>query len=168
MMIRRLSHACASLFAALLWCSALACTTESAPAPRDSRNRDASVSVTPIDSAIPPAVAGTDGWNYSRTADVNLTGDSLPERVVLTARVELYRGQPAWDDGQPWQVYVEHADSSRTYLYAAYLQLGTLEMRVANDSGKAPSVLLVEQLPQRLRILETQFDSSDRWSRQVR
>jgi hypothetical protein len=108
-----------------------------------------------IDSAIPPAIAGEGGWNYERSAAVDLRGDGLPERVVLTARVELVRGRPAWDDGQPWQVYLEAPDRSRTYLYAQRLQLGSLDVRVTRgDTTQQGTVVLIEHLPARLRILE--------------
>ena len=82
-----------------------------------------------IDSTIPPAVAGEAGWDYHQSVGVDLNGDGRPERVVLTARVELVRGRPAWDDGQPWQVYVESQDGTRTYVYAQRLQLGALTVR---------------------------------------
>lgn len=111
-----------------------------------------------IDSAIPPAIAGEDGWNYQQSVSADLTGDGQPDRVVMTARVELVRGQPAWDDGQPWQVYVEPSGGSRTYLYAQRLQLGTLTMRLSQpDSSQLPTVILLEQLPDRMRILEASF-----------
>jgi hypothetical protein len=111
-----------------------------------------------IDSTIPPAIAGEDGWNYSMVANVDLFGDSLPERVVLTARVELMLGRPVWDDGQPWQVYVESPDTVRTWLYAQRLQLGTLDMRITSgDTLRRPRILLIEHLPQRLRIIEASF-----------
>jgi hypothetical protein len=111
-----------------------------------------------IDSTIAPAVAGADGWNYYLIAEADLTGDGEPERVVLTARVELYRGQPAWDDGQPWQVYIETADSSRTYLYAQRLQLGTLTMRVAREAADEPAtIVLLEQLPHRMSVYEAVY-----------
>lgn len=111
----------------------------------------------PIDSTIAPAVAGEDGWNYQQSAEVDLTGDGRPERVVLTARVELIRGRPAWDDGQPWQVYVENQDGRRTYMYAQRLQLGTLTMRVSRGEESPPTVVLLEHLPDRLRVLEASY-----------
>lgn len=111
-----------------------------------------------IDAAIAPAVAGEQGWNFQRSAEVDLTGDGLPERVVLTARVELYRGRPAWDDGQPWQVYVEAPDGTRTYLYAQRLQLGALTMRVGLDeSGEPAGIVLLEHLPDRLSLYEMRY-----------
>lgn len=114
-------------------------------------------SVQPIDSLIAPAVAGEDGWNYHQSSEVDLTGDGLLERVVITARVELYRGRPAWDDGQPWQVYVESPEGERTYVYAQRLQLGTLTMRVTRGDTTAPTVVLLEHLPDRLRVLEATY-----------
>ena len=111
-----------------------------------------------IDPTIPPAIAGEDGWNYSLVAEADLTSDGVPERVVLTARVEMIRGRPAWDDGQPWQVYVETADGERTYLYARRLQLGTLEMRVTSAStGAPPDVVLIEHLPDRFSVFEAAY-----------
>jgi hypothetical protein len=119
---------------------------------------DSVASVALVDSTMPRAVAGEDGWNYSQVADVDLYGDSLLERVVLTARVELMLGRPVWDDGQPWQVYVESPDTVRTWLYAQRLQLGTLDMRITSgDTLRRPRILLIEHLPQRLRIIEASF-----------
>jgi hypothetical protein len=111
-----------------------------------------------IDSTIPPAVAGAAGWNFQQSAEADLDGDGGPERVVLTARVELYRGRPAWDDGQPWQVYVESAAGARTYLYSQRLQLGTLTMRLTQaEPGQRPSIVLLEHLPDRLRVIEAAY-----------
>ena len=135
----------------------LACGVQRQPAidSADVTVPDSLQSVQLIDSTISPAIAGQDGWNYVESAPADVTGDSVPERIVLTARVEMYRGRPAWDDGQPWQVYVETQDGRRTYLYAQRLQLGTLTMRVTRaDSGRKASVLLIENLPDRLRVLE--------------
>lgn len=108
-----------------------------------------------IDPGMAPAVAGEDGWNYHRSAEADLDGDGSPERVVLTARVELYRGRPAWDDGQPWQVYVEAAGGSRTYLYARRLQLGALTLRIS--AGEPAQVILLEHLPDRLSLYEIHY-----------
>lgn len=113
-----------------------------------------------IDPDIAPAIAGQDGWDYSQAAEADLTGDGEPERIVLTVRVEMYRGRPAWDDGQPWQVYVESPDGERTYLYARRLQLGTLTMRVTEPEDSAPaSVILLEHLPDRLAIYESVYNA---------
>lgn len=115
-------------------------------------------SVALVDSTLPPAVAGEYGWNYQVRAEADLTGDALPEQVVLTAQVELYRGRPAWDDGQPWQVYVEAPDGARTYVYAQRLQLGTLAMRLGlGDDGQPTSIVLLEHLPDRLSVYEATY-----------
>ena len=126
------------------------------PAARETRaSTDSAIALQLIDSTIPPAIAGEAGWNYQRSANVDLQGNGRPKRVVLTARVELVRGRPAWDDGQPWQVYLEGPDQARTYLYAQRLQLGSLDMRVTrSDTAQRGTVLLIEHLPGRLRILE--------------
>ena len=122
-----------------------------------------------IDSTIPPAVAGEAGWDYHQSVEVDLTGDGQPERVVLTARVEMVRGQPAWDDGQPWQVYIEAPGGGRTYLYAQRLQLGTLTMEVGrSDAGLPATVVLLEQLPEQLSLYEASYLGPDRVSVAVR
>ena len=129
---------------------------------------DSVPSVQLVDSAIPPAVAGAEGWNYQQSAQADLDGDGRAERVVLTAKVELYRGRPAWDDGQPWQVYIETADG-RTYVYGQRLQLGTLTMRVAQrDSAQAATVVLLEQLPDRISLYEVSYGGPDRVTVAVR
>ena len=140
------------------------CTIESGSSPAgqavppDTAAVAAVVPVQLVDTTIPPAVAGQEGWNYQQTAEADLTRDGVAERVVLTARVELIRGRPAWDDGQPWQVYVESSDGSRTYLYAQRLQLGSLALRVGLDSaGQASTIVLLEHLPDRLSLYEAMY-----------
>ena len=134
-----------------------ACAPEPSPPVADDTVRaDSAIAVARlIDSTIPPAVAGQDGWNYYQSAEADLTGDGQPERIVLTARVELYRGRPAWDDGQPWQVYVETADGARRYVYAQRLQLGTLTLRIGDRAPGTPaSIVLLEQLPGSMSVYE--------------
>lgn len=118
-----------------------------------------------VDSTIKAAVAGRDGWGYEQSAAHDLDGDGQPERVVLTARVELMRGRPAWDDGQQWQVYIEEPDSSRTYIYAQFVQLGTVTMRVGEAvDGNPASVILIEHLPDRLGVYEIQYQAPGRFT----
>ncbi len=122
-----------------------------------------------IDSSISPAVAGQDGWNYQLSSQADLNGDGQPERVVLTARVEVIRGRPAWDDGQPWQVYIEEPGGHRTYVYAQRLQLGSLTMRVGrSDAGEPATVVLLEHLPDRLGVYEAAYRGPDSLSVAVR
>ena len=153
---------------ALILCG---CAPDAEP-PRavDTARADTSSSIVQlIDSTIPPAIAGEDGWNYHQSADADLTGDGIPERVVLMARVELYRGRPAWDDGQPWQVYFETRERSRTYVYAQRLQLGTLTLRLSRtDQGEPASIVLLEQLPDRMSIYEAMVAPDGRLTTTVR
>jgi hypothetical protein len=98
------------------------------------------------------------GWNYQRSAEADLDGDGQLERVVLTARVELIRGRPAWDDGQPWQVYIEGSDGRRTYVFAQRLQLGTLTMRLGrSEVGQPAPVVLLVHLPDQLSLYEVSY-----------
>ena len=125
----------------------------------------ASPSILLVDSTFPPAVAGEAGWNYQQSAQADLNGDGQLEHVVLTARVELYRGRPAWDDGQPWQVYIEEQDGRRTYVYAQRLQLGTLTMRLGRGGvGQTATVVLLEHLPDRLSLYEVSYVGPARMS----
>ena len=106
-----------------------------------------------------------EGWNFQQGTTADLDGDGKAERIVLTARVEMMRGRPIWDDGQPWQVYVESADGKRTYMYARFLQLGTLTMRLSDvDSSKTRKIVILEQLPDRLAIYEGVYSGPDRLS----
>ena len=160
----------ATLVAALL-CGMVACDRGSGdPGAADASADSVATGTTPagmtdapapqlVDTAIAPAVAGEDGWNYAQEVEADLDSDGQAERLVLTARVELYRGRPAWDDGQPWQVYVEEGDGRRTYLYSRFVQLGTVAMRVGRaEGGLAASVILLEHLPDRLAVHEIQYD----------
>lgn len=132
-----------------------------APDAAAGRTPETAIAIRVIDSTIAPAVAGEDGWNFVQRATADLDGDGAPEQAVLTARVELYRGRPAWDDGQPWQVYVESPGGERTYLYAQRLQLGTITMRIAApDTAGQSSVVLLEQLPQQLTVYEAQYETT--------
>ena len=152
---------------ALMACTG-ACTRDAPPAEVEGGRIGVNVpapappAVSLIDSTIPPAVAGEDGWDYHQSVEADLDRDGRPERVVIMARVALVRGRPAWDDGQPWQVYVEAPDRRRTSLYAQRLQLGTLGMRVGRaDVARPASVVLLEQLPDRLSVHEVFYLGPD-------
>ena len=85
---------------AALWVYACAWDAPRADAGGGGPGADAAPPAPPIvqliDSAIPPAVAGEAGWDYHQSVEADLTDDGQPERVVLTARVELVRGRPRW------------------------------------------------------------------------
>jgi hypothetical protein len=152
---------------------AAACSGERVPGgAADSITRQGTASLNPpppeapavvlTDSGQAPAVLGGDGWNYSQSTTLDVDGDGQGERVVMMARVELIRGRPAWDDGQQWQVYVEEADSTRTTIYARFLQMGTLTMRVEGGGGSAPRrIVLLEQLPDQLSVYDVTYRGPD-------
>jgi len=118
-----------------------------------------------VEASIPPAIAGQGGWNFQQRAEADLAGDGEAEQIVLTAQVELSRGRPAWDDGQPWQVYIEEPDGSQTRVYARRLQLGTLTMRLTRgEPGRPPTIILLEHLPERLSVYEVSYHGPDRVS----
>jgi hypothetical protein len=110
-----------------------------------------------IDPSLPLAATGEE-WGYRQAADADLNGDGNLERVVLAARVETYRGRLAWDDGQPWQLYVEDADGNRTLVFSRYVQLGTLIMRVTRpEEIERAAVVLLEHLPDRMTLYEIHY-----------
>ncbi|HEX6989657.1 MAG TPA: hypothetical protein VF282_09360 [Bacillota bacterium] len=94
-----------------------------------------------IDPVYPQPLQG----DYRRTAPADLDGDGQQEQVVVLAAVERVRDDPttapglgdfAWDDGQPWQVYVEEPHGRRTYLFSRFVQLGTVEALVDPDNRR--------------------------------
>lgn len=152
-------------------CAAVVTIACSAPEP-DAVRGDGGV---PLDTAPPPpdpvvlvdsgqalATDGVDGWSEIDAKRVDLDADGTGERVVVIARVELIRGRPAWDDGHPWQVVVERADGQRDLVYARYVQLGTLTMRVsAGSATDSRQIVLLEQMPDRLSVYEIQWTARE-------
>ncbi|HST60780.1 MAG TPA: hypothetical protein VLK84_18915 [Longimicrobium sp.] len=116
-------------------------------------------SVVLVDTAQPPAVAGDAGWGYHLRANADLDGDGQPERASLIARVGGGDDGFLWDDGQPWQLYVEEADGTRTYVYRRWVQLGTVEAHVASRAPgeKGLDLLIVENTPGDLRVYEVRY-----------
>lgn len=90
--------------------------------------------------------AGAPGWEYRRTLYADLDGDNSVETIEILARVlRAPKGSDdyQWDDGQPWQVYVQDGGEI-THVYARYVQLGRLE------------VFVTDETPSRLAIAEAQ------------
>jgi hypothetical protein len=111
-----------------------------------------------VNRRLPDAVAGQPEWAHQQTVEVDLDGDGTPDRAVLTANVTMFRGRLDWQDSQQWQVYVEEADGTRTYVYKQVLQLGTLRARLARPQpGQTPTIVLLEQLPQRISVYEIRY-----------
>ena len=114
--------------------------------------------VTLVEPQRPLAVAGQDGYDFQQVATADFDGDGDAEQAVLIADAEVVNGEPLWDDGHTWQVYVEEATGERTHVYARFLQLGTLEAKTTDvAAGQAPHILLIEQLPDSLGIYELHY-----------
>lgn len=97
-----------------------------------------------VDPAYPPGIADS-GWQYRESVEADLDRDGANETVVVTARAGWNGQSFDFDDGQPWQVYVEEADGKRTYLYSRWVQLGTLETGVSEENGNLSVVILERQ-----------------------
>jgi hypothetical protein len=125
----------------------------------DRQSSEPAAPVVLVDTTQPPATAGDNGWDYHLRANADLDGDGQPEHASLIARVAMDQRGPMWDDGQPWQLYIEEADGTRTYAYRRFVQLGTVEAHVASASsgGAALSILLVENTPQAIRVYEVTY-----------
>lgn len=127
-----------------------------------------------VDPAFPAALPGEQGWDFVRAVEADLNGDGREAQVLLMARVEIVRGRPAWDDGQPWQVQVVEPEGARTLLYSRRLQIGTLTVRlVYAEPGSAAAILLLEHTPDGMALYEVHyrgpddFDLSERFQRRL-
>jgi hypothetical protein len=123
-----------------------------------------------VEARVPSAKAGEDGWKYAQRATLDLDGDGKPETLVLTADVTVDpSGRPLWEDGHQWQVYVEGSNGSTTRVYARFLPNGKLTARISPpDGGVRPTVLLLEEMPDRLRVHEFRYrgpGAVDVWTR---
>jgi hypothetical protein len=115
------------------------------------------------------AVMGQAGWNHAQSATADLDGDGTAEKAVIIANADSYHGTVLWNDGQVWQVYVEEPDGTRTYVYKQFLQLGSVLARLARPEAprpgaaakqpavQAPTILLLEQVPQRFAAYEVRY-----------
>lgn len=112
-----------------------------------------------IQPRVPTAAAGDSGWKYAQRVTADLDDDGVEETLVLISDVQLDKsGQPLWEDGQQWQVYVQEPDSVVTRLYARFIPNGKLMAELtAADVGAAPSVVLVEQAEERIGVYEIRY-----------
>lgn len=112
-----------------------------------------------VDTALPAATAGEDGWEYHLRASADLDGDGQPERASLIARAAVNQRGPLWDDGQPWQLYIQEADGTRTDVYRRFVQMGTVEAHVSTPApgGTGLNILLVENTPHSIRVFEVTY-----------
>jgi hypothetical protein len=111
-----------------------------------------------VDPGVAKVAAGEPHWDYRLEASADLDGDGVAERTVILANVGRdARGGFLWDDGQLWQVYVEEPDGTRTYVYARFLQMGTLEGMTSPGPGRTRLVTLVEQTPGAYILYEVRY-----------
>ena len=120
----------------------------------------------PVDSARAGSPEVVAAWAHRQAIDVDLDADGAPERVILTADVELDgRGRPLWEDGHRWAVLVED-DGRRTLVYSAFVPNGTAEAALVATGSTPPArrVLVVERTPQQVRTLVVAYDGPGRAS----
>lgn len=111
-----------------------------------------------IDPQRPRAVAGQAGYEYQKVASADFDGDGVEEKVFLIANAAVVNGEPQWDDGQTWQVYVEEPTGERTYLFVRFEQLGMVEAVTARaEANQAPKIVLIERTPWLVGAYEIQY-----------
>jgi hypothetical protein len=112
-----------------------------------------------LESRVPPAVAGDTPWEYAQRSTADFDGDGQKETAVLIADALVdARGKPMWDHGHRWQVYIEAADSTRTYVYARFLPKGKLEADVTvPGKEKVPTIVLREITPYAIGVYEVRY-----------
>lgn len=117
-----------------------------------------------IEARVPAATAGDTGWRYQQQAVADIDGDGEDETVVLISDVSLdAAGQPLWEDGHRWQVYVREPDDRVTRLYARFLPNGSLTVDLAVPPGGAVhGIVLVERTPNRLGVYELRYRGPNR------
>ena len=112
-----------------------------------------------IQARVPAALAGDSGWQYQQTVVADIDGDDDDETVALISDVTLDAGgQPLWEDGHRWQVYVRESDGRVTRLYARFLPNGKLTAELAKPpSGTTYGIVLIEQTPTHVGVFELRY-----------
>ena len=115
----------------------------------------------PVDSARVGSASLPAAWKYHEELRADLDGDGSEEAVVLAADVELdMRGNPLWEDGHRWALYVESESGKRTLLYAAFVPNGraTAALLRADDRGRR-LVMIEERAASQLVLYEVEYES---------
>ena len=116
-----------------------------------------------LDTTIPRAEAGQTGWAYSQRAAVDFDADGQLETAVLTSDVTLdARGNPLWEDGHRWQVYVDEPTGERTYVFRQFLPNGSLTADVVRRESGTRTLLLVARTPQHVSVYEVKYSGPQR------
>lgn len=116
----------------------------------------------PVDSSRVASTAEVAEWRYQQRSTADLDGDGVAEQVILAADVTLSAsGDPLWEDGHRWAVYVQPAQGAPTLLYGAFVPNGFAEVSILNpDTRGRRNVLVLERTPQQLRALEVAYAGS--------
>jgi len=98
-----------------------------------------------IDSQQELVNAGTAGWEYQQSMTADLDNDGSTETIFILARVlkdPLDPNEYQWDDGQPWQVYIQDGGDI-TRVYARFVQIGRLNVFVTDQ--EPPRLVIAER-----------------------
>ena len=116
-----------------------------------------------IDTAIPGAEAGQEGWGYAQRAEADFDADGQVETAVLISDVTLdNRGAPLWEDGHRWQLYIEEPGGERTYLFRRFLPNGKLTADVVRRESGTRSLLIEARTPDRIAVYEVKYSGPER------
>lgn len=78
-------------------------------------------------------------WPVVDSARADVTGDGSPDRVELSADVEVDgAGRLVWDHGHRWRLVVHTADGSYVLLRDEFVPSGMLSIRVEDDQADGP------------------------------
>ncbi len=103
-------------------------------------------------------------WGYNRSySKSDLNGDGKAETIHLLANVEVINGEPAWDDGQPWEVVIEEQNGTKTSVFLDYVQLGSVEINLINKKANQELLLIVRQ-GAGIKILTITYNGPDKFS----
>jgi hypothetical protein len=140
-------------------------TGESSPTRDTIAASPSSITPTPTDTSIdlldpqiPDTIAGGERWGYQQSVTADLDGDGTAERAILIADVQRSGTDLLWEDGHRWQLYIEEPDSTRTYLYKRFIQLGKAEAVLARGADNRPAIILIERAPQQIAVYEIRYD----------
>ena len=132
----------------LLWGSTQKTPMEPGPKQTELRTpTEQATAVDLVDKNYPLVGEREPGWDYRQSVKADLDGDGAEETIVVMARVERSPNNPRdylWDDGQPWQVFVESPQGERTPVYSRWVQIGQLKALISEETedGKHDLILL--------------------------
>lgn len=110
----------------------------------------------PVDPSV--VSARYEEWPYREQAQADLDADGQPETVVLASDVTMgENGQPIWEDGHRWVLWVAEAGGPQP-MYGAFVPRGRAEAAVglADESGARP-LLIIERSPERVKVVEISY-----------